>query len=80
MNPRLLSVASFLVAWLVTCACAPALAQSNTAMTREDVLWLNRVTYGINTSTLAEYRRLGRSAFLREQLAPRDTSRSKRHV
>ena len=74
MNPRLLSVVSFLGAWLVVCACAPVLAQPNTAQTREDILWLNRVTYGINTSTLAEYRRVGRSAFLREQLAPRDAS------
>jgi uncharacterized protein (DUF1800 family) len=74
VNPRLLSVASFLGVWLVTCACAPILAQPSTAETREDVLWLNRVTYGINTSTLAEYRRVGRLAFLREQLAPRDTS------
>ena len=38
------------------------------------MLWLNRVTYGINATTVAEYRRVGRAAFLREQLAPRDTS------
>jgi uncharacterized protein (DUF1800 family) len=74
VNPKLLSVASFLGAWLVVCACAPILARPDTAQTREDVEWLNRVTYGINTSTLAEYRRVGRLAFLREQLAPRDTS------
>jgi uncharacterized protein (DUF1800 family) len=74
VNLRLLSVASLLGAWLVACASAPLLAHPNATETREDVLWLNRVTYGINTSTLAEYRRVGRSAFLREQLAPRDTA------
>jgi uncharacterized protein (DUF1800 family) len=61
-------------AWLVVCACAPLLARPVTSETREDVLWLNRLTYGIDTATLAEYRRVGREAFLREQLAPRDTS------
>jgi uncharacterized protein (DUF1800 family) len=74
VKPKVLSVAPILGAWLVVCASAPILADPGTAPTKEDVQWLNRVTYGINTSTLAEYRRVGRSAFLREQLAPRDTS------
>src|ERR1700691_1627850 len=33
-----------------------------------DLLWLERVTYGPTPATLAEYRRVGRSAFLDEQL------------
>jgi uncharacterized protein (DUF1800 family) len=74
VNPKFRSVASFLGAWLVASACTPTLAQPNTSVTREDVLWLNRVTYGINTSTLAEYRKVGRAAFLSEQLAPHNMS------
>jgi uncharacterized protein (DUF1800 family) len=33
-----------------------------------DLLWLERVTYGPSSATLAEYRRVGRTAFLDEQL------------
>jgi hypothetical protein len=39
---------------------------------RDDVLWLNRVTYGISSTTLDEYHRLGRGRFLVAQLSPRD--------
>jgi uncharacterized protein (DUF1800 family) len=72
VNAKALSVGS--CTWLAVCACAPILAQPNTAPAQEDIQWLNRVTYGINTSTLAEYRRVGRAAFLREQLVPHDVS------
>jgi uncharacterized protein (DUF1800 family) len=74
MSPRDFRAVALLGAWLVLAACAPIPTQSPTAVTREDVLWIDRVTYGIDTPTLAEYRRVGRAAFLREQLAPRDTS------
>lgn len=37
-----------------------------------DVLWLNRITYGVDTVTLAQFERRGRAAFLDEQLAVRD--------
>src|SRR5208282_1421880 len=33
-----------------------------------DLLWLERVTYGPTSATLVEYRRVGRNAFLDEQL------------
>src|SRR5271168_5226446 len=36
-----------------------------------DLLWLERVTYGPTSATLAEYRRVGRTAFLDEQLNAR---------
>src|ERR1700692_4990492 len=42
------------------------------APARADVLWLNRVTYGVNSATLAEYERRGRTAFLDQQLENRD--------
>lgn len=41
-------------------------------LTREDVQWLNRVTYGPTTATVDEYRKVGRRRFLDEQLHPRN--------
>jgi len=43
-----------------------------TSLSREDVQWLDRVTYGPTTATVEEYLRLGRRRFLDEQLHPRD--------
>lgn len=74
MNPRLLNTAACLGGLFVLSACTSVATKSDPALTREDVLWLNRVTYGINATTVAEYRRVGRAAFLREQLAPHDTA------
>ena len=34
---------------------------------REDVLWLERVTFGLDSASVAEYRRLGRERFLERQ-------------
>jgi len=36
----------------------------------EDLRWLNRITYGIDTPTVEHYRLLGRRRFLEEQLRP----------
>jgi uncharacterized protein (DUF1800 family) len=41
---------------------------------REDTLWLERVTFGLDSATLAEYQRLGRERFLEHQLDARDTT------
>lgn len=38
-----------------------------------DLRWLNRVTLGLDTATVARYRRLGRTAYLDEQLKPPPT-------
>ncbi len=52
-------------------ACAPAFAAGARApLTAEDVRWLNRITYGIDSATLERYRLLGRQRFLDEQLKP----------
>lgn len=40
---------------------------------REDLQWLQRITYGVNDATLAEYERLGRSRFLDAQFQMKDT-------
>jgi len=39
---------------------------------REDALWLERVTFGMDSAAVADYRRLGRARYLDEQLSPRD--------
>jgi hypothetical protein len=42
-------------------------------LSRQDIEWLDRVTYGPTTATVAEYEKLGRRRFLREQLHPKDS-------
>jgi uncharacterized protein (DUF1800 family) len=39
-------------------------------LSHEDVLWLNRVTYGPTTAVVERYEKLGRRRFLEEQLHP----------
>jgi uncharacterized protein (DUF1800 family) len=39
-------------------------------LSRQDIQWLDRVTYGPTTTTVDEYRKLGRRRFLDEQLHP----------
>jgi uncharacterized protein (DUF1800 family) len=43
-------------------------ARGPAALTRGDLRWLSRVTFGIDTATIASYRRLGREKFLDDQL------------
>lgn len=38
----------------------------------DDIRWLNRITYGLDSVTLEKYRLLGRKAYLEEQLKPTD--------
>ena len=45
-------------------------ANKAASLAAEDVRWLNRVTYGIDSGTLERYRLLGRKRFLEEQLGP----------
>ena len=46
--------------------------QGSEALSRQDVLWLDRVTYGPTTATVNRYLELGRRRFLEEQLHPHD--------
>jgi uncharacterized protein (DUF1800 family) len=39
---------------------------------RADVLWLQRVSFGLDSAAIAEYRRLGRGPYLEHQLHPGD--------
>ena len=41
---------------------------------REDTLWLERVTFGLDSASVAEYRRLGRERFLERQLRAGDAA------
>jgi uncharacterized protein (DUF1800 family) len=41
---------------------------------RDDALWLERVTFGLDSSSVAEYRRLGRERFLDRQLQGQDSA------
>ena len=46
----------------------PAAQSSPAPFTREDLQWLSRVTYGLNTETLLTYQQLGRAAFLAKEI------------
>jgi uncharacterized protein (DUF1800 family) len=56
---------------MIFAAALPAGA-SGSGLSREDVQWLERVTYGPTTATVDEYLKLGRRRFLSEQLHPKD--------
>jgi uncharacterized protein (DUF1800 family) len=62
---------------LVLVACAtgsspptPPAASGPPPLTESDLRWLNRVTFGVDSATVARYRQLGRARFLDEQLRP----------
>jgi uncharacterized protein (DUF1800 family) len=65
----------FLGLCLLFPACAPETAIGDRSaaappITRADLRWLNRMTFGVDTATVARYRQLGRVGFLDEQLRP----------
>ncbi len=41
---------------------------------REDALWLERVDFGLDSASVAEYRQLGRQRYLERQLQPQDAA------
>jgi uncharacterized protein (DUF1800 family) len=45
-------------------------AASAPVLRRDDALWLERVTFGLDSVTVADYRRLGRERYLDSQLHP----------
>jgi uncharacterized protein (DUF1800 family) len=58
------------VSALCVLAATPALS-SETPLGKEDIAWLQRVGFGVNSAELSDYRKLGRVRFLDEQLADR---------
>jgi uncharacterized protein (DUF1800 family) len=65
---------------LASCAVSPprdaaaidAHAAPIATLHRDDVLWLERTSFGLNSGSVADYRRLGRERFLEQQLSARD--------
>lgn len=53
---------------------AAAHADGVKPLSHEDALWLDRVTYGIDSSTIARFQQLGKKKFLDFQLSARDES------
>ena len=53
---------------LVACASSQPRLRAG-ALSRTDALWLNRITYGVNSQTLTDFAQRGRAAFLSAQLA-----------
>jgi len=63
-----LAVASLAALQLCGCAAAPAQPGPAAGAAGNEVLWLERITYGLTTQTLTDYRQQGRGAFLARQL------------
>lgn len=51
-------------------ALCSSLSAWSAPLTDEDVRWLNRITYGIDSATIGNYQALGRKRFLDGQLSP----------
>jgi uncharacterized protein (DUF1800 family) len=62
------------VAFAFAVAAAPLHARDAAPLTRDDVGWLGRVAFGVDSATVARYRELGRRRFLDEQLQPGNTA------
>jgi len=60
---------AFAVAVLLAIVALPAAARDE-PLSKEDVAWLDRVTFGVDSATVARYRDLGRRRFLEQQLHP----------
>ena len=69
MKPAVFATLSALTTILA--AELPTLA-SGAELSRQDIQWLDRVTYGPTTATVDEYLKLGRRRFLDQQLHPKD--------
>jgi len=64
--------AFLIIVFLAGVFMAASEAAAPAKLTRGDLRWLNRVTFGIDADTMARYQRLGGARFLDEQLRPAD--------
>ena len=66
--------AAWVVMTLALAGCAASGMHASTTVLpvlhRDDMLWLERVSFGLDTATVADYRRLGRERYLDSQLHP----------
>jgi uncharacterized protein (DUF1800 family) len=69
MNPAVFATLSALTT--IFAAALPTWALGG-ELSRQDIQWLDRVTYGPTSATVDEYLKLGRRRFLNEQLHPQD--------
>ncbi len=63
-----MTLRAILTRLLLACLCAMAVPCR--ADTASDALWLNRLTYGLTSQSLADWQTLGRKAYLQAQLHP----------
>jgi uncharacterized protein (DUF1800 family) len=66
---RKVFVAALAALAIAGCVSAPPPAPYSAA---PDMPWLERMTFGVNSGVLAQYRKLGRQGYLEEQLRPAD--------
>ncbi|MEP7184272.1 MAG: DUF1800 domain-containing protein [Rhodanobacter sp.] len=59
------------LAWLLLMVALPATAAER-PLNKDDMAWLQRATFGVDSATVASYRQLGRVGYLNQQLAVRD--------
>lgn len=69
LYPRLFAIHLPVFGALVLCFGQACLA-ADRPVAEQDIRWLNRVTYGLDSLTLAQYRAAGRQRFLDAQLTP----------
>lgn len=74
MRPSITRLALTLALVLPAAGMASAAPSDGTAtrLSREDIAWLRRASFGIDSATLARYRALGRTRYLSQALADRD--------
>jgi len=63
-------IARLLVVSAAAGAASSAVAAGDPPLSRQDILWLDRLTYGPTTPVIQQYLKLGRRRFLDEQLHP----------
>ena len=58
----------FLLLGMLACSALSTVQAADKPLSEEDLRWINRVTYGADSSTMKQYRAAGRRHFLEEQL------------
>jgi uncharacterized protein (DUF1800 family) len=73
---RVLFAATALIVTAAVAGCASQSPRNSSVplpvLHREDMLWLERVSFGLDSVSVTEYRRLGRTHYLEHELHPQD--------
>jgi uncharacterized protein (DUF1800 family) len=71
-----LSLSAAALSLLLAAGCASdaprAGAAPRSGLNREDMMWLERTSFGLGTASVSDYQRLGRERYLDQQLHPRE--------